>query len=54
MADKITIYFERADDGSWFAIFEDDYSNMGHGETKYEALESLVIRLEDVFEEAVE
>jgi len=46
-----SITLEQLPDDTWYAVFDDDEQRFGYGETRHEALMSLVERLEDIDEE---
>lgn len=48
--ERYTITMGRTIDQQWYAVFEDDFSHPGYGDTRYEALQSLCEQLEDVFD----
>lgn len=50
----MNIYFEQQTDGTWLAVWEDYYSDCGYGDSQYEALENLVQRIEELFEDEEE
>lgn len=43
--------FEQFEDLTWRVTYEDLYDHSGYGDTQYEALENLVLQLEEVFAE---
>lgn len=45
-----TVTLERLPDNTWYAMLEDNSDLLGYGETRYEALQSLVEQLERAFD----